>query len=178
MAHTEGVDEWRASVEAASWQDIETEAGMDEARLRDAGERFLRSGRAIVCWGMGITQHKRSVATIQMLVNLMLLRGHIGRPGAGICPVRGHSNVQGDRTMGIHEKPSTALLDRLGQVFGFEPPRAHGHHTVESIEAMMDGTANVFIGLGGNFVRAVPDTGHVVHNEDFAGFWTVLEEWL
>jgi molybdopterin-dependent oxidoreductase alpha subunit len=156
--HTDGFDALHASITAAEWRDIETESGMSEARLRDTGERFLCAERAIVCWGMGITQHKRSVATIQMLVNLMLLRGHIGRPGAGICPVRGHSNVQGDRTMGIHEQPSAALLDRLQQVFGFDPPRAHGVDTVGAIEAMRDGKASVFFAMGGNFATATPDT--------------------
>ena len=157
-AHTEGFHALRMSVEAADWRDIETESGLPEARLRDAGERFLRSERAIVCWGMGITQHKRSVATIQMLVNLMLLRGHIGRPGAGICPVRGHSNVQGDRTMGIHEKPAPEFLDRLGEVFGFDPPRATGVDVVGAIEAMRDGRGKVFFAMGGNFATATPDT--------------------
>ncbi len=157
-AHTDGFDALRASIEASNWQDIEAESGMDQARLREAGERFLRSERAIVCWGMGITQHRRSVATIQMLVNLMLLRGHIGRPGAGICPVRGHSNVQGDRTMGIHEKPAPALLDRLQQVFGFDPPREPGVDVVGAIEAMRDGKARVFFAMGGNFATATPDT--------------------
>ena len=156
--HTDGFDALRASVEAADWQDIETESGLSEARLRDAGERYLRSERAIICWGMGITQHKRSVATIQMLVNLMLLRGHIGRPGAGICPVRGHSNVQGDRTMGIHEKPAPEFLDRLRDVFGFEPPREPGLDVVGAIEAMRDGHGKVFFAMGGNFAAATPDT--------------------
>ena len=156
--HTDGFDALHTSVAAADWQDIERESGLSEARLRDAGERFLRSERAIVCWGMGITQHRRSVATIQMLVNLMLLRGHIGRPGAGICPVRGHSNVQGDRTMGIYEKPATALLDRLRDVFGFEPPREHGLDVVGAIEAMRDGKGKLFFAVGGNFATATPDT--------------------
>ncbi len=157
-AHTDGFDALRASIEAADWRDIESESGLPEARLRDAGERFLRAKRAIVCWGMGITQHRRSVATIQMLVNLMLLGGHIGRPGAGICPVRGHSNVQGDRTMGIHEQPSPAFLDRLQQVFGFEPPRKHGVDVIGAIEAMRDGLGKVFFAMGGNFATATPDT--------------------
>ncbi len=156
--HTDGFDALRSSVESAEWACIEAESGLTEARLRDAGERFLRSERAIVCWGMGITQHRRSVATIQMLVNLMLLGGHIGRPGAGICPVRGHSNVQGDRTMGIHEQPSPALLDRLERVFGFEPPRTHGVDVVGAIEAMRDGQGKVFFAMGGNFATATPDT--------------------
>jgi molybdopterin-dependent oxidoreductase alpha subunit len=161
-AHTEGFDALLASVEATEWHDIEEASGLSEARLRDAGERFLRSERAIVCWGMGITQHRRSVATIQMLVNLMLLRGHIGRPGAGICPVRGHSNVQGDRTMGIHEKPAPDLLDRLRDVFGFEPPREPGVDVIGAIEAMRDGRGKVFFAMGGNFATATPDT-HATH---------------
>ncbi len=107
---------------------------------------------------MGITQHQNSVATIQMITNLLMLRGNLGRPGAGACPVRGHSNVQGDRTMGIWEKPPAALLDRIKQVFGFEPPREPGYDTVESIRAMLDGRGKVFIALGGNFAAATPDT--------------------
>ncbi|MES2858052.1 MAG: FdhF/YdeP family oxidoreductase [Pseudomonadota bacterium] len=157
-AHTDGFDALRASVEAADWRDIEAESGLSEARLRDAGERYLRSERAIVCWGMGITQHVRSVATIQMLVNLMLLRGHVGRPGAGICPVRGHSNVQGDRTMGIYEQPAPEFLDRLQQVFGFDPPRRDGVDTIGAIESMRDGRGKVFFAMGGNFATATPDT--------------------
>ncbi len=156
--HTAGFDDFRAHVATLQWTELEVQAGLSEARIRDAATRYLGSERAIVCWGMGITQHKRSVATIQMLVNLMLLRGHVGRPGAGICPVRGHSNVQGDRTMGIHEQPSTALLDRLGAVFGFEPPRAHGVDVVGAIEAMRDGSGKVFFAMGGNFATATPDT--------------------
>ena len=156
--HTEGFDALLSSIESADWRDIEAQSGLTEARLRDAGERFLRSERAILCWGMGITQHRRSVATIQMMVNLMLLRGHLGRPGAGICPVRGHSNVQGDRTMGIHEKPAPALLDRLRDVFGFEPPREHGFDVVAAIEAMRDGHGKLFFAMGGNFATATPDT--------------------
>ncbi|RZA19483.1 MAG: FdhF/YdeP family oxidoreductase [Lysobacteraceae bacterium] len=157
-AHTEGFDDFRASIEALHWAELEALCGLDEARIRDAGERYLHAERAIVCWGMGITQHKRSVATIQMLVNLMLLRGHVGRPGAGICPVRGHSNVQGDRTMGIYEKPAPAFLDRLRDVFGFEPPREHGFDTIGAIEAMRDGRGKVFFAMGGNFAVATPDT--------------------
>jgi molybdopterin-dependent oxidoreductase alpha subunit len=107
---------------------------------------------------MGITQHQHSVATIQMLGNLLLMRGNVGRPGAGFCPVRGHSNVQGDRTMGIWEKPPAALLDRLGEVFDFEPPRKNGYDTVEAITAMIAGKCKVFFALGGNFAAATPDT--------------------
>ena len=107
---------------------------------------------------MGVTQHQRGSDLVQQIANLLLLKGNFGKPGAGISPIRGHSNVQGDRTVGIDEKPSQAYLDRVRDVFGFEPPRAHGHHTVESVEAMLAGTAKVFVGLGGNFVRAVPAT--------------------
>src|SRR5690606_80310 len=103
-------------------------------------------------------QHRHSVATIQMIVNLLLLRGHIGRPGAGVCPVRGHSNVQGDRTMMIWEKPPREFLDRLRDVFGFEPPRKDGYDTIGAIEAMRDGRAKVFFAMGGNFAVATPDT--------------------
>ena len=156
--HTDGFDAFRAGIEALHWHDLERLSGLSETRIRDAGKRYLHAERAIVCWGMGITQHKRSVATIQMLVDLMLLRGHVGRPGAGICPVRGHSNVQGDRTMGIYEKPSTAFLDRLRDAFGFEPPRAPGTDTIGAIEAMRDGKAKVFFAMGGNFAVATPDS--------------------
>src|SRR3546814_2536858 len=107
---------------------------------------------------MGVTQHQRGSELVQQIANLLLRKGNFGKPGAGISPIRGHSNVQGDRTVGIDEKPSQAYLDRVRDVFGFEPPRAHGHHSVESVEAMIAGAAKVFIGLGGNFVRAVPDT--------------------
>jgi formate dehydrogenase major subunit len=111
----------------------------------------------IACYGMGMTQHRLGTDNVQQLVNLLFLRGNIGRPGAGICPVRGHSNVQGDRTVGIDEKPKPEFLDRLGRVFGFDPPRVHGHNVVHAVEAMLDGRAKAFIGMGGNFVAAVPD---------------------
>src|SRR5690606_36999092 len=128
------------------------------AQLRRAGDIYLKAQRTIACWGMGITQHKHSVATIQMIVNLLLLRGNIGRPGAGACPVRGHSNVQGDRTMGIYEKPAPAFLDRMEQVFGVPMPRREGYDTVGAIEAMRDGRAKVFFAMGGNFAMSAPDT--------------------
>ena len=112
----------------------------------------------ISTWGMGLTQHKNSVPTVQILSNLMMMRGNIGRRGAGLCPVRGHSNVQGDRTVGIEERPTQAFLDRLGEVYDFEPPREHGLDVVKTIQAMLDGHVKVFIGLGGNFSIATPDT--------------------
>ena len=156
--HTVGFEALADDLRRAPWALLVEESGLSEAQIRTAGDVYGAAGRAIFCWGMGITQHRDSVATIQMLVNLLLMRGNIGRPGAGACPVRGHSNVQGDRTMGVWEKPPAALLDRLGQVFGFEPPRAHGWDTVESIQAMLDGKGRVFFALGGNFAAAAPDT--------------------
>ncbi|MDB5894587.1 MAG: CbbBc protein, partial [Rhodoferax sp.] len=156
--HTTGFEALAADLRAESWGVLVEESGLTQPQMRAAGEVYCNAERTIVCWGMGITQHRDAVATIQMLVNLLLMRGNIGRPGAGPCPVRGHSNVQGDRTMGIWEKPPEALLDRLGQVFDFEPPRRHGWDTVESIQAMIDGRGKVFFALGGNFAAATPDT--------------------
>jgi molybdopterin-dependent oxidoreductase alpha subunit len=157
-AHTTGFTEFRAHVQATPWTTIEAQSGLSRTQLEQAARVYRDSTATIACWGMGITQHRRSVATIQMLLNLLLLRGNIGRPGSGPCPVRGHSNVQGDRTMGIHEKPDPGFLDRLGAEFGFEPPRAHGHDVVAAIEAMHAGTGKVFFALGGNFAMASPDT--------------------
>lgn len=156
--HTRGFERFAADVAAEAWETIEAESGLSRAELERAGDLYARAGSVICCWGMGITQHKHSVATIHMLGNLLLLRGNIGRPGAGPCPVRGHSNVQGDRTMGIYEKPSPAFLDRLREVFDFEPPREPGHDTVGAIEAMLDSRCKTFFGLGGNFATATPDT--------------------
>ncbi|MDM0088532.1 MULTISPECIES: FdhF/YdeP family oxidoreductase [unclassified Variovorax] len=156
--HTTGFEALAADLRAESWDVLEQESGLDRAQLRAAGDVYAAADSAIVCWGMGITQHAHSVATIQMLGNLLLMRGNVGRPGAGPCPVRGHSNVQGDRTMGIWEKPPAALLDRLAEVYGFEPPRENGMDTVEAIAAMRDGQGKVFFALGGNFAAATPDT--------------------
>ena len=156
--HTTGFDAFAADLHGESWDTLVAESGLDEAQLRHAGELYLQSERAIACWGMGITQHRHSVATVQMIANLMLMRGNIGRPGAGLCPVRGHSNVQGDRTMMIWEKPPADFLDRLRDVFGFEPPRNEGYDTIGAIEAMIDGRASVFFAMGGNFAAASPDT--------------------
>src|SRR6218665_1775822 len=155
--HTQGLAEFEASVRAESWAVIVAESGLSQAQIEQAAELYAGAQRVIACWGMGITQHQHSVATIHMITNLLLLRGNLGRPGAGACPVRGHSNVQGDRTIGIYEKPAAAFLDRLGEVFGFEPPRAHGVDTVGAIEAMGAGRAKVFIAMGGNFAAATPD---------------------
>mgnify|MGYP000880719883 CR=1 FL=1 len=154
----DGFDALRESVLAANWADIEADSGLSRAAIDDAAQVYIDSPATIVCWGMGITQHRRSVATIQMLMNLLLLRGNIGKPGAGPCPVRGHSNVQGDRTMGIYEKPAPEFLDRLGAEFGFAPPRPPGFDVVAAIDAMATGEARVFFAMGGNFAAATPDT--------------------
>ena len=156
--HTTGADAFMRDVLDEDWSSIEQESGLSKAQIDAVARQYIAAERVIACWGMGITQHQHSVATIQMILNLLMLRGNLGRPGAGVCPVRGHSNVQGDRTMGIMEKPAPAFLDRLGRVFGFEPPRAHGLDTVGTIEAMLDGRCKVFFAMGGNFAAATPDT--------------------
>lgn len=156
--HTTGYPELVASLDALDWTELESLSGVPRAQMRAAADIAAASRRTICCWAMGLTQHKEAVATIQEIVNLLLLGGHMGRPGAGACPVRGHSNVQGDRTMGIVERPDDRFLDRLGQRFGFAPPRHHGLDTVGAIQAMLDGRARVFFGLGGNFLSATPDT--------------------
>ena len=157
-AHCDGFDELRRDLEALSWPDVEYATGLERAEIERAAELAARSERTIVCWAMGLTQHRNAVATIREIANFLLLRGNIGRAGAGVCPVRGHSNVQGDRTMGIWERPTADFLDPLGAAFGFEPPREPGLDVVKSIQAMRAGRAHVFMALGGNFLRAAPDT--------------------
>ena len=156
--HTAAVEAYLEVVEASSWEQIVQQSGLGLADIEQAARMYARAEKVIMCWAMGITQHRHSVPTIQEIANLMLLRGNLGVPGAGLCPVRGHSNVQGDRTMGINERPPVALLDALERRFGFAVPRHNGHNTVEAIRAMLDGKARVFIGLGGNFAQATPDT--------------------
>ncbi len=156
--HTSGFDAFTAEVRAESWDLLLAESGVPRATIEQLAQVYVKGERVIATWGMGITQHKNSVATIQMLANLMLMRGNIGRLGAGLCPVRGHSNVQGNRTVGIEEQPTPAFLDRLEQVFGFEPPRHHGLDVVATIAAMAAQKVKVFVGLGGNFAVATPDT--------------------
>ena len=160
-AHTSGIDAFRALIDDVSWADLEVASGLTEDEIRRVGEAVRTSRATIVCWAMGLTQHKHSVATLRDVVNVLLLQGNIGRPGAGVCPVRGHSNVQGDRTMGIYEKPSEDFLRALGEEFSISPPREHGYDTVEAIRAMRDGRVDVFMCMGGNFVSATPDTGVV-----------------
>jgi len=156
--HTHGYEEFAAAARAADWDETLAATGLDRAEIERALAMVLASQRTIVCWAMGLTQHKHAVQTIREVVNFLLLRGDIGRPGAGVCPVRGHSNVQGDRTMGIFERPSAAFLDALEKEFGFAPPRHHGFDVVRSIQALRDGQAKVFFAMGGNFVAASPDT--------------------
>ncbi|HHA2820058.1 TPA: FdhF/YdeP family oxidoreductase [Stenotrophomonas maltophilia] len=156
--HTVGLEALRDDVMAQDWDEIVQVSGISQVQIRRCAEIYLRSNATVICYGMGLTQHQYGSRLLQQVANLLLLRGNFGKPGAGIGPIRGHSNVQGDRTVGIDEKPKPAYLDRVQQVFGFDPPREHGHHVVESIEAMLDGSAKVFIGLGGNFIHAVPDT--------------------
>jgi molybdopterin-dependent oxidoreductase alpha subunit len=156
--YSTGFEEFAAALQGVSWSEIVEQSGVAKVQLEDAARIFVESERTIFCWAMGLTQHKNAVANIQEIVNLMLLRGQIGKPGAGLCPVRGHSNVQGDRTVGIWERPPASFLDKLGAEFGFEPPRNHGFDTVRAIQAMHDGGAKVFFALGGNFLSATPDT--------------------
>ncbi len=160
--HTHGFEAFANDLRQTTWEDILRVCGLPSEQLQRAADVYMRASAVILVYGMGITQHRLGTANVQQIVNLLLLRGNFGKPGAGICPVRGHSNVQGDRTMGIDEKPKPALLEQIGKVFGFEPPRAHGHNVVNAVQAMVDGRAKIFIGHGGNFVRAVPD-------------WTVAE---
>ncbi|MDX2297673.1 MULTISPECIES: FdhF/YdeP family oxidoreductase [Streptomyces] len=156
--HTHGFEEFAAAAGEAGWEETLAATGLSRAEIERALEMVLASERTIVCWAMGLTQHKHSVPTIREVVNLLLLRGNIGRPGAGVCPVRGHSNVQGDRTMGIFERPAPAFLDALDKEFGIVSPRHHGFDVVRSIQALRDGEAKVFFAMGGNFVGATPDT--------------------
>jgi formate dehydrogenase major subunit len=156
--HTHGLEELAAFLRSVSWREIESESGLSRAALETAAREYAVARRVIGVYGMGLTQHRRGVESVQMLCNLLLLRGNIGRPGAGICPVRGHSNVQGQRTVGITEKPELAPLDQLAKQYGFEPPREKGLNTVEACEAILAGKISAFVGLGGNFVRAVPET--------------------
>ena len=156
--HTQGFEAFAADLRAERWEVLVVSAGLAHEQLCAAAEVYVRARSVIVAWGMGITQHRHAVSTIEMIAALLMLRGNLGRPGAGVCPVRGHSNVQGDRTMGIDDKPAAGFLDRLGRVFDFEPPREPGFATVDAIQAMLDGRAKVFIGMGGNFAASTPDT--------------------
>ncbi len=157
-ANTDGFDAFAAAARAANWDEIEHESGLERREIERAAAVYARSKATMVIYGMGITQHVKGVENVRMIVNLLLLKGNIGRHGTGPCPVRGHSNVQGQRTVGITEKPELASLDILKERYGFEPPRDKGHDTVEACEGVIDGSVRAFVSLGGNFLRAVPET--------------------
>jgi molybdopterin-dependent oxidoreductase alpha subunit len=154
---TQGFAEFAADIAATSWEAIERESGLSRADLENVAQIYAKSRATIITYGMGITQHNKGTANVRLIADLLLLRGNIGKPGAGICPLRGHSNVQGNRTVGITEKPTAAFLDRLGTVFGFTPPTVHGHDAVQAAQAMIDGEAKALLCLGGNFAVAMPD---------------------
>jgi molybdopterin-dependent oxidoreductase alpha subunit len=156
--YTTGFEQFAAQVRATPWEHITAISGLTRDEIRNAASVAIRSRRIICCWAMGLTQHKNAVATIQEVMNFLLLGGNIGKRGSGPCPVRGHSNVQGDRTMGIWERINDAFLDSLAREFRFEPPREHGADTVETIKQMHEGRIRFFFGMGGNFLSATPDT--------------------
>jgi molybdopterin-dependent oxidoreductase alpha subunit len=158
-AHTHGFTELERHLRSVPWEAVTSGSGLGRGQIREAAQVAMGSRATIVCWAMGLTQHRHAVGTIQEIMNFLLLGGNIGRPGAGPCPVRGHSNVQGDRTMGIWERPTKAFLDRLGAEFGFEPPRHHGLDVVGTIRAMRGGRVRVLFAMGGNLLSAAPDTG-------------------
>lgn len=155
--HTQGFDAFAAELEAATWPDIEKASGLTRAELEQVAVAYAKSNATIITYGMGVTQHNKGTANVRLIANLLLMRGNFGKPGAGICPLRGHSNVQGNRTVGITEKPSADFLQRIESVFGFKPPAAHGHDAVNGMQAMIDGKAKALICLGGNFAVALPD---------------------
>jgi molybdopterin-dependent oxidoreductase alpha subunit len=156
--HTTGFEAWAAHVAEVDWGVVASATGLERAQIEELAQLLRDSSATVFCWAMGITQHRNAVATIKELVNVALAQGNIGKPGAGLCPVRGHSNVQGDRTMGIWERPKPAFLDALQRAFGFDPPRQPGLDTVGAVQAFRDGRARVFFAMGGNFVSAVSDT--------------------
>jgi molybdopterin-dependent oxidoreductase alpha subunit len=186
--HTLGFEALADDLRRTSWDDILRVSGLPRDQIERVAQIYMRSKSVIICYGMGLTQHRYGTENVQQVANLLMMRGNFGRPGAGVCPVRGHSNVQGDRTVGIDEKPSAELLAQIEKVFGFRPPQHHGRSVVDTLQAMIDGTCDVFVGLGGNFIAAVPDAqivkdamrrvkltvaintklnrGHVVHGQE------------
>ena len=159
--HTSGFEKFADWLRAQDWDELERRSGLHRADMESTAKVYTESRAVIAVYGMGLTQHRAGVETVQMLVNLLLMRGNMGRTGAGICPVRGHSNVQGQRTMGITEKPELFPLDRQGEQFGFKPPKQPGYNTVDACEAVLRGDVRAFFMLGGNFVRAIPDHGQM-----------------
>lgn len=156
--HTDGFDAWCDAVRATPWGEILDQSGLTREEITDAANLYMKADRVITAWAMGITQHVHSVATIREISSFMFLRGNVGRKGTGLCPVRGHSNVQGDRTVGINEKASDRFLDAMEKELGVGLPRDHGHNVIQAIGALLDGSAKAFVALGGNFARAVPDS--------------------
>jgi molybdopterin-dependent oxidoreductase alpha subunit len=159
--HTAGFEEFAATARNHQWADLERISGLTRAQMEEAAKTYANSHAVLMIYGMGLTQHLMGVQNVHMVVNLALLRGNIGKPGANICAVRGHSNVQGQRTVGITEKPGLAPLDKLSELYGFEPPRWTGRSTVETCRAIVDSSSRAFISLGGNFLKAIPETGEV-----------------
>ena len=156
-AHTQGFADFAADIAATGWEEIEQESGLTREDLDAVARAYAKSNATIITYGMGVTQHNKGTANVRLIADLLLLRGNIGKPGAGICPLRGHSNVQGNRTVGITEKPTAAFLSRIEEVFGFTPPTKHGHDAVLATQAMIAGEAKALICLGGNFAVAMPD---------------------
>ncbi len=159
--HTHGFEPLAGFARGTPWGDIERESGLARDAIESAAREYARANAVIGVYGMGLTQHRAGVENVQMLCNLLLLRGNVGKPGAGICPVRGHSNVQGQRTVGITEKPELAPLDKLAELYDFEPPRERGRDTVRTCEGIVSGAVHAFVGLGGNFLRVVPDSARL-----------------
>jgi molybdopterin-dependent oxidoreductase alpha subunit len=157
-ANTQGYEAYIAHLKTQQLSQLISASGLEPELVQQAAQALFHKKKIIACWAMGLTQHKNAVDTIREVVNLLLLKGSIGKPGAGTCPVRGHSNVQGDRTMGIYEQPSAALLEKIKTVYGFQPPQEHGYDVVKAINAMHKGEAKVFMAMGGNFLSATPDT--------------------
>ncbi|HEY3543141.1 MAG TPA: FdhF/YdeP family oxidoreductase [Gaiellaceae bacterium] len=158
--YTSGFAAYRQLCVSTPWSELERQSGVDEATIRKVADVYLRSNRTILSWCLGVTQHEHAVDTIREIVNVLLLRGNIGREGAGPCPIRGHSNVQGNRTCGIDHRPKPQFLDRLAEVCGIDPPREHGYDTVQTVEAMHRGDVKVFFAMGGNFALSAPDTAY------------------
>jgi molybdopterin-dependent oxidoreductase alpha subunit len=167
--HTSEFDAFASAMQRTTWSDVERNAGLSRADIEAAARVYIEAENVIGVYGMGLTQHVHGSQSVQMLVNLLLLRGNIGRRGAGVSPMRGHSNVQGQRTVGISEKPDLVPLDKLASLFDFEPPRDKGLNTVAACGGVIDGSVKAFIGLGGNFLRAVPDRSRM------EGAWQSLE---
>ncbi len=157
--HTLGFEALAKDLQATSWPEIEAASGLARAPLDEVAGIYAAAKATIVCYGMGITQHRRGVGAVQQIANLLLLRGNFGRPGAGICPLRGHSNVQGNRSVGITERPNPRLFEGIERVFDFRPPTDHGHDAVAAMRAICEGRARAFVSLGGNFAVAMPDPG-------------------